>query len=193
MIEHAERNLCNQKGELELKIFQGQTNMIDIAQKCGYIKVGEAKECIYEYKDGALNHQLPEGFSFELPKDIDIQKELLAIWRGFENEEDRPEGDYKPTEYGAVKGLDVIVKNEVGDYVCCAGMYFVPENKLAYMEPLATLKEYRNRGIASAVLSEMYRRTLELGATHMTGGYNKFYYDLGFKPLVVWTSWKKGE
>jgi len=37
----------------------------------------------------------------------------------------------------------------------------------------------------------MYRRTLPLGATHMTGGSNKFYHDIGFEPIVTWTTWKK--
>lgn len=45
--------------------------------------------------------------------------------------------------------------------------------------------------LASAALSELYRRTKELGATHMTGGMNEFYKKIGYKPAVKWTYWKK--
>ena len=43
----------------------------------------------------------------------------------------------------------------------------------------------------SAALSELYRRTKELGATHMTGGFNDFYKAIGYKPAEKWTYWKK--
>ncbi len=65
--------------------------------------------------------------------------------------------------------IDFDVANEQGEYVCFSGMWWVPENKLAYMEPLCTIPEYRHRGLAAAALSEHYRRTKELGATCMTG------------------------
>jgi len=58
-------------------------------------------------------------------------------------------------------------------------MWWTPENHLAYMEPLCTVPEYRYRGLASAALSELYRRMKPLGATHMTGGGNPFYRKIG--------------
>ena len=72
-----------------------------------------------------------------------------------------------------------------------AGMWWTPENKLAYTEPLCTIPEYRRKGLAAAALSELYRRTKALGATHMTGGDNGFYKAIGYKPAVKWTWWKK--
>lgn len=87
--------------------------------------------------------------------------------------------------------LAVIIADEKGEYVCYAGMWWTPENKLAYMEPLCTIPEYRHRGLASAALSELYRRTKALGATHMTGGANDFYKAIGYKPAEKWTYWKK--
>ena len=114
-----------------------------------------------------------------------------TFWKGFGNVTTRPKSVFSRISPMTVSGLDVVVENACGEYVSCAGMYLVPEIHLAYLEPLATLEAYRNRGIGSAVLSEMYRRTKALGATHMTGGYSRFYRDLGFLPLVVWTSWEK--
>ena len=78
-----------------------------------------------------------------------------------------------------------------GEYVCWAGMWWTPANKLAYMEPLCTVPEYRNCGLASAALSELYRRMKPLGATHMTGGGHPFYAKIGYRPMVTWTFWEK--
>ena len=79
-----------------------------------------------------------------------------------------------------------------GSYACCAGMWWTPENRLAYMEPLATIPEHRRKGLAAAALTELYRRMMPLGATHMTGGGDIFYQKLGvFKPLVRWTYWER--
>ena len=52
----------------------------------------------------------------------------------------------------------VIIANEKEEYVCYSGMWWVPQNKLAYMEPLCTIPEYRNRGLAAAALSIHYER-----------------------------------
>ena len=91
----------------------------------------------------------------------------------------------------ATQELDVVIADESGEYVCYAGMWWTPENHLAYMEPLCTIPEYRHKGLAAAALSEMYRRTKALGATHMTGGANRFYQKIGYQNAVKWTFWKK--
>lgn len=81
--------------------------------------------------------------------------------------------------------------NQAGEYVCYAGMWWVPENKLAYLEPLCTVPAYRRKGLAAAVLSELYRRLRPLGAEQLTGGGNPFYQKIGFGPGVQWTYWQK--
>lgn len=84
------------------------------------------------------------------------------------------------------------IADESGEYVCYAGMWWTPENHLAYMEPLCTIPGYRHKGLAAA-LSEMYRRTKALGATYMTGGENRFYQKNGYQNVVKWTFWQKEE
>ena len=91
----------------------------------------------------------------------------------------------------ATTELAVAIADEAGEYACFAGMWWIPENKLAYLEPLCTIPQYRHKGLAAAALSELYRRTKALGATHMTGGGNDFYKAIGYKPTVKWTGWKK--
>ena len=39
-----------------------------------------------------------------------------------------------------------------------AGMWWVPEDHLAYMEPLCTVPQHRRKGLASAALTQHYDR-----------------------------------
>ena len=121
-----------------------------------------------------------------------------CCWKGFDHEQE--EGPWNGEQESvrrimsaphATLSLPVAVANEQEEYVCYAGMWWTPENHLAYMEPLCTVPAYRGRGLASAALSELYRRTKPLGATHMTGGGNPFYEKIGFAPCIGWTFWEK--
>ena len=88
---------------------------------------------------------------------------------------------------------DVIIADESGEYVCFSGMWWVPENRLAYMEPLCTHPDHRRRGLAAAALSRHCHRMKALGATHMTGGGDPFYEKLGYGKGLHWTFWKREE
>lgn len=195
MITHAEQRLRKDDGSLELKIFMSQKNVVDAAKNMGYEKVNEWTDGIYDFSKAPLNYQLPEGFSFEEPGNFDMKKMIEASWRGF-NHDSEPEGGVERGYHlisapHATPELNIIIKNSKGEYVCYAGMWMVPENDLAYMEPLCTVPEYRRIGLASAALSELYRRTVSKGATHMTGGSNEFYFAIGYEPIIKWSVWKK--
>ena len=86
---------------------------------------------------------------------------------------------------------DVIIADEQGEYVCFSGMWWVAQNKRAYMEPLCTAPEHRRRGLAAAALTVHYRRMKALGTTHMTGGGDPFYEKIGFGKGLHFSFWKK--
>jgi GNAT superfamily N-acetyltransferase len=195
MIRHAEQRLKADDNSLKLNIYSSQKNLVRIAQNMGYEKVREWSHGILDYTKAPLNYDLPQGFSFEAPGCFDMKKMIEASWRGFDHDTE-PEGGVERGYHllaapHATPGLDVLIKNAQGDYVCYAGMWVVPENHLAYLEPLCTVPEYRRMGLASAALSELYRRTLPLGATHMTGGKHEFYFALGYEPAVTWSVWQR--
>lgn len=195
MIKHAEQRLSKDGKSLELKILLSQKNVVEVAKNMGYEKVKEWVVGIYDFSKAPLNYQLPEGFSFEEPGKFDMNKMIEASWRGFDHDTE-PEGGVERGYHlisapHSTPELDVIIKNSNDEYVCYAGMWMVPENNLAYMEPLCTVPEYRRMGLASAALSELYRRTVSRGATHMTGGANEFYFTIGYEPIVKWSVWKK--
>lgn len=182
MVTYADQYMPKKNGENQLILFGGPTALINAAEELGYHRVYEFYDMQFDFED-VLDYLLPVGFHFVEPEDYDVDKISKCCWKGFDHEETEGVWDhqYEQDNYQklaaphATPELDVIIADEQGEYACFAGMWWVPQNKLAYMEPLCTIPEYRGRGLAAAALSEMLRRTKKLGATHMTGGNNAFY------------------
>ncbi|MBC8542256.1 GNAT family N-acetyltransferase [Bianquea renquensis] len=198
MITYADKHMPKKDGKNQLILFGEQTALINTAKELGYCQIYERTDMQFDFED-VLDYQLPEGFHFVKPEEYDMDKISKCCWKGFNHEETEGAWDHQHEQNNyqlqvaphATMELGVIIADEQGEYACCAGMWWTPENKLAYLEPLCTIPEYRNRGLAAAALSEMYRKTKKLGATHMTGGDNEFYKKIGYKSAVKWTYWKK--
>lgn len=198
MVEYAEKHMAV-KGELRLVLVGDQWEFERAAKAAGFEKEGGYDSLVYDCSK-PLNYPLPEGFRFTEIGGVDPAKACECCWKGFghEAEEGPWDGEY---EYAyelvnaphATPEYAVAIENERGEYVCYAGMWWVPENKLAYLEPLCTVPEYRRRGLAAAALSELYRRLRPLGAEYMTGGGDPFYERIGYEQRVPWTFWKKQE
>jgi len=189
MISHAEYRLADDGGNLQLQAYGSQTALLDEAAKQGYVVTNRYNEGILDLTKHQIYVRLPDGYVFEKPGAYDMSKMIEATWRGFDNIGE-PKGG---TERGyhlqaapnATPELDVVIKTVDGEYVCYAGMWWVPQNKLAYLEPFCTVPEHRGKGLGKAALAEMVRRVKALGATHMTGGDNPFYFGIGYEPLVT--------
>lgn len=196
MIAYADTHMSMKDGKIQLVLFGGQDALMNAAKKAGYHQKSEWWDMQFDFND-VLDYPLPEGFHFVSPDEYDMDKIGKCCWKGFDHEQN--EGlwnhQYEQSNYllatapHATANLSVTIADQKGEYACYAGMWWTPENKLAYMEPLCTIPEYRHRGLASAALSELYRRTKALGATHMTGGGAGFYKAIGYKPAVKWTYW----
>ncbi len=184
-------------GHLRFVVFDGQYAVKEAITKAGFQQSSGFTERVYSFGQ-PLEYPLPDGFHFVEPEKFSVEKIVECCWKGFGHEkEERPwNGD---AEYGYYTLMAphmnpenaVVIENDKGEYVCYAGMWWTPENHLAYMEPLCTIPKYRKKGLAAAALSEHYRRLKPLGATHMTGGSSTFYEKTGFQPMVHWTFWEK--
>lgn len=199
MVTYADKHMrCKEEEELQLILFGGQDALMKAAKQVGYYPEYENWDMQFDFEE-VLNYPLPEGFHFVKPQEYDMDKVGKCCWKGFDHEKEDGlwNHQYEQSNYllevapHATFKQAVTIADEKGEYACYAGMWWTPENKLAYMEPLCTIPEYRHRGLASAALSELYRRTKVLGATHMTGGTHEFYKAIGYKPAVKWTYWKK--
>jgi predicted N-acetyltransferase YhbS len=189
----------NMNNKQQLILFKGQETLIEVATKAGFQCVGKRVDMVFSFEK-TLEYELPEGFHFVEEDKINIEKVSECCWKGFDHEvEDGPwNGDAEHNYHllqapHATPQYTVVIENEKGEYVCYAGMWWTPQNHLAYMEPLCTVPSYRGKGLAAAALSELYRKMKQSGATHMTGGSNKFYSKIGFDPTIEWTFWRKNE
>ena len=212
MVAYAHETMPDFDHNRQFILFQGQTAIAEAASAYGYQKVAERADLQFDFS-GELNFKLPEGFHFVPYEQQDIRKRAICNWKGFDHEASR--GPWKEddkyiagTEWTPANALktcyqirqaphqtcqyDVVIANEDDEYVCSAGMWWVKENQLDYMDPLCPVPAYRGRGLAPAALSAPYRRMKRLGATHMTGGDNPFYRKIGYQRSVTWTYWKRG-
>lgn len=197
MVAYAGEHMPRPDGEHRLVIFEGQNAVMEAAQKAGYVKAFGYNDKVFDFSR-ELDYPLPEGFGFVEPGKLDYAKVAECCWKGFDHEQEEGPWDgqcedmYRIMQAPHATPLyPVAIENGKGEYVCFAGMWWTPENQLAYMEPLCTVPEQRHKGLATAALSELYRRMKPLGATHMTGGGNPFYEKIGFMPCIGWTFWEK--
>lgn len=212
MVEYAQNSFPDLGGERELVIFSGQKALIRAAEKEGYKVSYENADFLFDFRKSGLSYDLPEGFHFVDPLKCDLLKLAKCTWNSFNAEElgpfknwNIPDSETPWNPHKAYTGVvssavapphatheyNVIIADENEDYVCFSGMWWVPENKLAYMEPLCTVPEYRRRGLAAAALTQHYRRLKVLGAEYMTGGGNDFYRKVGYGEGIHWLHWKK--
>lgn len=212
LVDYAVTSMPNFDGNQQLVLFNGQEFLMEAAARRGFKKVYEYEDRVFDFKN-ELNRELPKGYHFVEPEDTDIFKLAKLCWYGFGHgekgpferwdEEDRsfdwtPAKSWKgcvgpflsPSPH-ATPQYNIVIADESGEYACFSGMWWVPENKLAYMEPLCTAPEHRRRGLAAAALSKHYHRMKALGATHMTGGGDPFYEKIGYGKGRHWTFWKK--
>ncbi|MDO5350560.1 MAG: GNAT family N-acetyltransferase [Lachnospiraceae bacterium] len=198
MIAYADANMPMKGRKIQLILFEGQEALKRAAEQLGYYQKSERWDMQFDF-DNVLDDPLPEGFHFVKPEKYDMDKISKCCWKGFDHEQKEGPWNYQYEQSNyllavaphATPELAVTIADDQDEYACYAGMWWTPENKLAYLEPLCTIPEYRHRGLASAALSELYRRMKTLGATHMTGGGDEFYKKIGYKPAVKWTYWQK--
>lgn len=215
IIEYGEMGMPRFNGEKEFVFFPGQTALIEAAKRRGYGLAHDERDFEFDFADGTLDHPLPDGFHFvePTPTNVDPLKLAICFWKGFDHGERAPFEHWEERITGAEWGVqrsyygvlgetvappphstyehNVIIADEAGEYACFSGMWWVPENKLAYMEPLCTIPEYQHRGLATAALSRHVRRLRPLGAERMTGGGNPFYQKIGFEREIHWLHFKK--
>ncbi len=203
MIGYAEKAYPEFDEPREFNLFSGQTALISEAERHGFRTEYEEPENYFDFSMGSLGFKLPEGYHFVDAKTSDPLKSAKCMWDSFMSEEageftdwntPRKTGGGSPHElyqdvYGATISpsphatydYTVIIADGNEDYVCFSGMWWVPENKLAYMEPLGTVPAHQHKGLAAAALSRHYEVMSKLGAEVMTGGGSPFYKKIGYQ------------
>lgn len=160
----------------------------------GYNRRNSYPITVYEYSKGFLNRSLPEGFSVRSLEDEPDYKKLNAVlWKGFDHGSEPPDDtDSRMLMLSGPhfrKDLTTIIMAPDGEYACYAGMWMDGKNDFAYLEPLATIPEYRRLGLATVALTEAMKKTVQYGAARCVGGNREFYYAIGFETVANNEEW----
>lgn len=144
-----------------------------------------------ELKDN-LHYNVPEGYIISGEDfQLDNWKYQMVIHKGFDHE-DIPEMwdssffELKPNANGSLK---VFAMNEE-EYCAHCGVWYT-QGDTAYIEPVVTIPQCRNLGLAKAVVYEAVTRAKGLGAKRaivLSG--QEFYFKIGFdisSDFWVWT------
>lgn len=199
MLEYAECELAqNEKDQKSLSVWI--TNLEDSKRQLliekGYKKVEEVAATTFNYKNEFPEVVCPPGFSvISLEDENDFKKINDCLWKGF-NHGDEPDDDLDcrmqmQSGPNFSKELTTVIKAPNGDYACFAGMWLNKNNEYAYLEPLATVPEYRKMGLAKLALVEGMKKTKALGAKYCFGGTVEFYHKFGFEDVVYRELWSK--
>ena len=213
MIEYAETAYPKFEDPLTLVLSVGQKALIEAAERRGYQYDYEETDRIFDLRTGKLDYPLPAGYHFVDSMHSDPLKSAKCLWDGFNSEElgpfvnwDIPEKDGGRTPHELYQNVlgatispaphaayeyTVIIADENEEYVCFSGMWWVPENKLAYMEPLCTVPAHQHKGLAAAALSRHDSVLRPLGAEILTGGGNDFYKKIGYKGVHIRRHYRK--
>jgi hypothetical protein len=204
IIKYSEANLLEKRdGKNCLSIWITDKEIIKkkILEKNGYLRIHSQPITIFTYDRPFPERKLPEGFSIiSLEDENDLLKINDCLWYGFNHgpKPDPQNNDERTDEKMMMqsgpnfrKDLTTVIKAPNGEYACFAGMHIDQKNKYAYLEPLATVPEYRRKGLATIALVEGMKKTKALGATYCFGGVPKFYQDIGFKIIGNREMWKK--
>jgi predicted N-acetyltransferase YhbS len=141
---------------------------------------------------------LPEGFSLQsLADENDLHKINQVLWRGFDHPGPPPEEEIEGRAFAQQapnfrKDLTIVVVAPDGNYVAYGGMWHIKENKVAYVEPVATDPDYRRMGLGKAAVLESVRRAAAEGAkVAWVGSGLKFYSAIGFEVKFAAVPWIK--
>ena len=203
LLDHAERNFGGYSRSLEQNVLGMFVNEFDetmtaLLRERGYRQSPDFGE---DQSRLLLDRPLPEvalppGFRVQsLAVENDLRKVNAVLWRGFDHEGPPPEEEIAGRRRSQQaphfrKDLNVVAIAPDGGYAAYAGMWVVPRNRVAYVEPVATDPAYRRMGLGRAAVVETLRRAAALGAeVAWVGSSIEFYAAIGFELMFTSRFW----
>jgi GNAT superfamily N-acetyltransferase len=207
MFNYAEANLYGTSKKDGRKYLSAYVNdkdesFISLVKARGYEKDNDSARPIYKFDipNPFLSIKLPEGFRLKsLADDCDWVKVNRVLWRGFDHEGEPPNSEEELESRrkmfdtpSARRDLKIVVEAPDGKFASFCGMFYEPNHKYAYVEPVATDPDYRCMGLGKAAVLEGIRRCAALGATvAYVGNDLPIYRAIGFKKVYISECWLK--
>ena len=190
VLEYEINNFSDENG-FGIAVNDKDSKTLKLLKDNGFLR-NEQTENILELKLDEVNFNLEPitGITFE---SIDIEKDLYKhhelLWKGFNHEGQAPLDEDIINKQKIMLSaphmntlLHIIAKNECSEYVSYCGLWYDKDTDYVYVEPVCTVPEYRNKGIARTVLIEALKRAYDLGVKKAyVISDSDFYKSLGFK------------
>jgi len=159
MLSYAEQNLTGitDQGKRYLKVYVNESDapFEHVVRSRGYEKEPASHRPMSQFMipDVFPPILVPDGFRLKsLADDNDLAKIHRALWRGFNHPGEPPtDGREGPKKMQAGphfrEDLTIVVEAPDGDFVAFGGLWFDPVNKIAYVEPVATVLTTGAKGL----------------------------------------------
>lgn len=207
MLDHAEKNLAGVSSRDGRKYLCAYVNnndeeFVSLVRESGYERDPESDRpmAMFDIPDPFPQITLPEGFRLKsLADDADWAKVHRVLWRGFNHGDDVPmnEEEFESRRRmfdtpKARRDLKIVVEAPDGNFAVFCGMFYEPTGRFGYVEPVATIPEYRRMGLGKAAVLEGIRRCTMLGADKAYVGNDlPVYLSTGFKVIYISQCWRK--
>jgi predicted N-acetyltransferase YhbS len=203
LLDHAVENLGGRSITLErdvLGLYIPETDRVleDLAAERGFVRLAEHHEpqALLDLTGPIPDDDLPDGFRVRSLADTnDYRKINRVLWRGFNHEGPPPDEEIESRKRAQRaphfrRDLTIVTVAPNGDYASFAGIWVVPENGFAYVEPVATDPDYRRMGLGTAAVRETLRRAAAEGVeVAWVGSEQPFYRAMGFRVTFSWHLW----
>ena len=196
ILDYAYKNLKDEEG---LKVAVPDDNELEIKEviKAGYQKIEQFETIMsVDLKDELVVPSL-KGIRYITLDPINDYDELCWLfWQGFDHGNDREECKKENPSKGNMRVhynpyLSITAQMDE-KYVGHCSLWYQDKTDYAYVEPVCVIPEYRNKGVAKAMIYEALNRARSLGAKKAyVISDMEFYERLGFKKERHYTFYQK--
>ena len=199
MLEWVLENWGGREGQLTTEVHEFQTDLITLLEEKGFKGQGPvATTRQYDLLTGELQQPvLPAGMTIlDMVTNPDFRGKKILHNNGFSDKNTLDNFDLLQFEYNRESpcynpNFDLSVVDAAGNHLATCTAFIDYVNKVAEVEKICTHSDYRQRGLALAVVRECFIRLQNDGieSAYITGyseGANNLYEKLG---AVKWKKW----
>lgn len=198
VLDYTYQTLSDDSG-IGIALCDDNIKAIEVAQKCGFQKAQQTENIMKIDLTKSTFHGFPEGISV---KEFDPAQNpyefAWVLWQGFDHGQDKEQFEKEDEIIPQIrknlnKNLSLTAVNDEGEIVAYVCLWYNNNTDYAYVEPVCCIPNYREKGIAKALLYDALRRAKMLGAKEgIVLSDMDFYKKLGFENDVHFTFYWKG-
>lgn len=172
IIDYMIENFSDENG-LGIAVNDTDNETVDLILSCGFSACDQAENVLELLLDD-MDFDTNTADNIQLHS-IDIKEDLYKhhklLWKGFDHEGEPPMDEKTLEKQRRMMSaphlnsqLHIVAENEDSEYVAYCGLWYDEKTDYVYVEPVCTVPEYRNKGLAKAVLKEALKRAYDMGA-----------------------------